>query len=201
MINVRDLPEMFHEIRAVNIDKGWQPHALTAGEVLALLHSEVSEALDAYRVAGFDDITEYERTLYGRGDHGENLHIVVDNPKPEGVGSELADVLIRWIDNLDMFGLAPADVPEHGGRFGYSDRFGNVMNVLHDMISRFSVAYDSYLSCPLPGEVENYQRYYIRIFYYLEQLAEHFKIDLMAEYQRKLEFNKTRAYRHGGKRC
>ena len=189
MINVRDLPEMFHAIRAVNIEKGWQPHALTAGEVLALLHSEVSEALDAYRVAEFEDITEEFAT------EGRIL------PKPEGVGSELADVLIRWIDNMDMFGLTPADIPEHGGRFGYSDRFGNVMNVLHDMISRFSVAYDSYLSCPLPGEVEVYQRYYIRIFYYLEQAAEHFKIDLMAEYQRKLEFNKTRAYRHGGKRC
>ena len=90
---------MFAEIRAVNIEKGWQPHYLTVGEVLGLLHSEVSEALDAYRVAGFDDINADERTLYRRGDNGEDLHITVDNPKPEGVGSELADVLIRWIHN------------------------------------------------------------------------------------------------------
>lgn len=190
MINVRDLPEMFAEIRAVNIDKGWQPHDLTVGEILALLHSEVSEALDAYRVWDFEDGTA--GSAYNRG----------GNPgaKPEGVGSELADVLIRWIDNMDMFGLTPADVPEGHGRFGFSDRPGHVLNVLHDMISRFSFAYDSWRSCPLPGEVEVYQRYYIRIFYYLEQVAENFGIDLMAEYQRKLEYNKTRAYRHGGKR-
>ena len=191
MINVRDLPEMFAEIRAVNIEKGWQPHDLTAGEVLALLHSEVSEALDAYRMWDLEDATA------GSAYNSDGY----PGAKPEGVGSELADVLIRWIDNLDMFGLTPADIPKHGGRFGYSDRFANVMNVLHDMISRFSIAHDSYLSCPLPREVEKYQRYYIRIFYYLEQAAEHFKIDLMAEYQRKLEFNRTRAYRYGGKRC
>jgi NTP pyrophosphatase (non-canonical NTP hydrolase) len=188
VINVRDLPEMFAEIRTVNQDKGWQPHKLTSGEVLALLHSEVSEALEAWREYGFDDITCEA--------------IDPDGPyKPEGVGSELADVLIRWIDNMDMFGLSPDKVPEHGGKFGFSDRPGVVLNVLHDMISRFSIAYDSYLSCPIYSEIKIFQRYYIRIFYYLEQAAENFGIDLMAEYQRKLEYNKTRAYRHGGKLC
>jgi hypothetical protein len=189
-IDVKDLPGMFAEIRAVNVEKGWQPHDLTAGEVLSLLHSEVSEALDAYRVAGFEDMTT---RAIDRG-AGEVL------PKPEGVGSELADTLIRWIDNMDMFGLSPKNISEFYGRFGFSDRFGASINVLHDMISRFSIAYDSYLSCPLPGEVEEYQRFYIRIFGYLTQMAENFGVDLAAEYRRKLEFNKTRPYRHGGKR-
>jgi hypothetical protein len=78
----------------------------------------VSEALEAWRRWGTDDAThdaEYPDRL---------------NPKPEGVGSEFADIFIRLLDDCDRFG-----------------------------------------------------------------------IDLRAEYERKMSYNRTRAYRHGGKRA
>lgn len=110
----KSLKAMQEEIRAVNIEKGWRGpdvHEVSFGEAMALLHSEVSEALDAYRVYGLEDKT---------GSHA--------GAKPEGVGSEFADVLIRLLDDCDLFG-----------------------------------------------------------------------IDIEAEYERKLAFNRTRPYRHGGK--
>lgn len=183
-LDASKLPDMFKEVREVNVMNGWQPHDLTKGEVLALLHSEVSEALDAYRVGGFGP-------TYGPG----------NPPKVEGVGSELADVLIRWIDNLDMFNVLPEYVCIYdGGRFGMSERFADALNVLHDLISRFSIALDSYESCPLPGEKDGLRHHYRRIYYFLVDMAQHFGFDLYAEYERKLAYNRTRGYKHGGKR-
>lgn len=55
---------------------GWNAPPATVGESLCLIHSEISEALEAYR----------ERGLSGW---------VREDGKIEGVPSELADVLIR----------------------------------------------------------------------------------------------------------
>lgn len=80
------------------------------GDSMALLHSEVSEAFEAYRDYGLLDQT------------------ATPGAKPEGVGSEFADVLIRLLSSCDQYG-----------------------------------------------------------------------IDLVAEYERKVAFNRTRSHRHGGK--
>lgn len=101
---------MAAEVRALNQEKGWYDRERSFGDEMVNLHGEVSEAWEAYRAHGFE---EWE----GKGG------------KPEGVGSEMADVLIRLLD-----------------------------------------------SCASHG------------------------IDLFAEYRRKMAFNATRPYRHGGKR-
>ena len=51
------------------------------GELIALCHAELSEALEQYR-AGHD----MKETYYG------------DDDKPEGIPSELADVILRILD-------------------------------------------------------------------------------------------------------
>jgi NTP pyrophosphatase (non-canonical NTP hydrolase) len=108
------------EVVAVNKDKGWYDTPVSFLDAMCLLHSEVSEAVEAWR--NWDTADATSKVI----DQGEG-HA---RPKPEGVGSEFADIFIRLLD--------------------YCERFG---------------------------------------------------IDLGCEVERKLEFNRTRSYRHGGKRA
>jgi NTP pyrophosphatase (non-canonical NTP hydrolase) len=111
------LEEMAMEVCEVNKDNGWFEEDRRFAEDMALLHSEVSEALEAYRSNGLDDMTN----IWDSDGTAPQ--------KPEGVGSELADILIRLLDTCHRY-----------------------------------------------------------------------DIDLEAEYTRKIAFNRTRGYRHGGKR-
>jgi NTP pyrophosphatase (non-canonical NTP hydrolase) len=120
----KTIPEMTAEVRAVNVQKGWRsadggPGSNTFGDYIALLHSELSEALEAFRDWRLQDMT----AAFPSDDAPKGAL-----PKPEGVGSEMADVLIRLLDMCDVFG-----------------------------------------------------------------------IDLQAEYERKVAYNRTRPYQHGGR--
>ena len=72
-------------------EKGWwDDENRNIGELVALIHSEVSEALEAYRIKGRDGISESWFSESG---------------KPEGFVYELADVLIRVADLCGEFKL------------------------------------------------------------------------------------------------
>lgn len=117
----KSLENMAAEVHENSMNHGWFNDDRSFGDMIALLHSEVSEALEAYRRWGLDDATK-------QIDRGPGAVERFPLPKPEGVGSEYADVLIRLLD----------------------DAFRN-------------------------------------------------GIDLEAEYERKMAFNRTRPWRHGNK--
>lgn len=78
---MKSLEEMQAEITEVNHANGWFVTERTFGDDIALLTTELGEAFDAYRTWEFADVT---------GRNGTD--------KPEGVGSEAADILIRLLD-------------------------------------------------------------------------------------------------------
>jgi NTP pyrophosphatase (non-canonical NTP hydrolase) len=105
-------------IKQNNIAKGFRPnqddYAFAATEpsfpvCMANLHGEVSEAWEAWREHGLEDTTRTvgEPIVTGsRKGESPGMRVRGHNPpKPEGVGSELADVMIRLLDTADIFNI------------------------------------------------------------------------------------------------
>lgn len=71
-------------------EKGWYDNGgHTVGEAIALMHAELSEALESYR-DGYTPAT---------------LYFVGDDQKPMGPASEIADVFIRMCDFCGHHGV------------------------------------------------------------------------------------------------
>lgn len=85
------------EIREINEANGWFDSERSFGDDIALLHTEVSEMYEAYRNWLFDDATAQAVASIT----GEDPQL----PKPEGVGSEAADVLVRLLDTCERQGI------------------------------------------------------------------------------------------------
>lgn len=85
--------DMGDEVYACNLLHGWYEEARSFGDDIALLHSELSEALGAYREVGFS----YRDT--------ESIKDGKATVKPDDVASELADVLIRLLDTCHRHGI------------------------------------------------------------------------------------------------
>lgn len=206
-----NLIKLSDEIYEVNLANGWYEKDRAMHEDRLLLHSEVSEAFEAYRSHGFSDFTTIrvsveplppsieavlERVL-GSGEirTWQGNAIVRSAPiagpddmatlaaaglaKPEGVGSELADVLIRLIDTAKRRDWAIPDYFEVPPLSPKAD-FLEELDEMHAHIERSSTVQS--------------------LLVVIMRAALIAGVDLDYEVKRKIAYNRTRGYRHGGKR-
>lgn len=100
----RAVQEMQAAVFILCKQKGWYDKKVDFPTAIALMHSEVSEALLAWRDHGMQDVTGRVRV------EGTDEFITLVPKegvpvKPEGVGSEMADILIRLLDDAERFGV------------------------------------------------------------------------------------------------
>ena len=159
------------EIHKLAVEKGWYSKGKRGRkELLALLHSEVAEALEDYRNGRMYTITENPSDP----PYGSQLGETLSKPpffKPVGFPSEIADIVIRAFDFKGA----------ERSRQIADDACDPVIDLLQD-INKFIAMGDIDTAIALC---------------YVIAARQGFNLD--DEVIKKHEFNKTRASRHGGK--
>jgi NTP pyrophosphatase (non-canonical NTP hydrolase) len=96
-VSSKTLDEMQAEVYVNNKAHGWFDEERSVGDDIAHLHAEVSEMWEAFRVTGLSDATGGKMTATDM----PNEFVM----KPEGFGSEVADVFIRLLDTCERRGI------------------------------------------------------------------------------------------------
>jgi NTP pyrophosphatase (non-canonical NTP hydrolase) len=89
-----NIKEMQKEVHQLAVEKGWWDQDRNGLEIIALIHSELSEAVEEMRKG--------EPPLYYESEESGNGY----KTKPEGWLVELADAVIRIMDYCEQQGLS-----------------------------------------------------------------------------------------------
>lgn len=193
-MNIKDIAREIHKNAK---EHGWWDGKREFGELIALCHSELSEALEEYR-AGNPPCKIYYRY----------------DKKPEGIPMELADVIIRILDMCEHyeFGydknikLFREDSKKTGTllkrRQEMEKTFGEHINECH---KRLTYWHDVYIDCVkladvgVPADIAKTELKLADLLNYIFDVCEYYGINIEDAIKEKHEYNKTRPYRHGGK--
>lgn len=196
MNNISQLVQAAHQ-NAVN--KGWWEEPRTYGELIALVHSEVSEALEDYRNGKKPTEVWYEaKNINGQ------IIVRTDKPdeewKPCGIPSELADVCIRIFDIAGGYEWGK-QLEEACHWINESEKrekwialsFVGKLAIIHAELSKSLEKFD-YNDNP-GGAIDHLAAVVVEV----EFISKEYGIDLERAIAEKMQYNATRSQRHGGK--
>jgi hypothetical protein len=174
-----DLAQMQTEVHALARAKGWyEDRDLSDPDVresmLALIHSEVSEALECVRRGQLTTAYANSAGATFSRDMGAGSYT-----KPVGLPIELADIVIRVLVYCAAFGFKVRNVfLPSSGRRPSATRAGAWFSEMHDHVCK----------CDMSLLVSDVYR-----------MASCYRIDLNEAIRLKHSYNATRPHRHGGK--
>ena len=184
-----DLKALQKEAHAIAKDHGWWNEERTFGDLIALVHSELSEALEAYREHGLKD---WRSHTYDDGFVDEHPH----GEKPEGVASELADVVIRVADMAEWYGVEFPTNTENSAVWHIKDigSFGDWITECHLATDDVWKDFRRFKANPeiICGSLWG-------LLGLVFSMAAHYGTDLDAAIEAKMQYNRGRSYRHGEK--
>jgi hypothetical protein len=158
-------------------------HTRNFGEIIMLAVSELAEALECYRTG--KPVTE----------------VWIENGKPEGFPIEIADTIIRLLDNLVASGGPGNRLSETT-----SDTVMLALNVIQsanipEQLLRITTSlchtYSSHYE--FLRSAQNYRIYLIQVVIDILIFCHHHDIDIRSAVTQKMQYNDSRPYRHGGK--
>lgn len=93
----RDLQDLMNEIA---VTKGWHNPTKTFGEQVVMMHSELSEVIEAFREPNSNvaEVYTFEKTIH-------QMMVANYTVKPEGVPIEFADLVIRMLDTCSHYNI------------------------------------------------------------------------------------------------
>lgn len=100
----KTITELVHAAHSNAVAKGWWQEERSFGEIIALIHSEASEALEDFRNGKKPTEVWYEAKNYD-GQVSQFTSQQYPDWKPCGIPSELADIVIRVFDVCGRHGI------------------------------------------------------------------------------------------------
>lgn len=188
-----DIKNLQKEIHEYAKGKGWWDSPRSVGTLIALCHSELSEALEAYRGDGIAaGITQV-------------VYLDSKPDKPEGFAVELADTVIRILDmaeyyQMDLTGWFTG--PTLSSVFETIDVFLFSLDLKEDNLTLpdyIAVAHKMLSRAYLPGNDRPLTAELAFCIMVIVAACKKYDIPIEEAIRVKMAYNLTRAYRHGGK--
>lgn len=192
-----DMTKFAKEVHAVSVEHGWWEGEENndIDTKIALIHAEWSEALEEYRdgrpmvwhrcrEGGEAEPVCVEKACAAWMNEGCDVYS--RDKKPEGIAVELVDGVIRI---LDLMAAKDMDFAQVGYICSGKRTLPQLVAVLH---------YATAMSGP---EDDDAASWLISCIEAVREWMEDQGVDMDEILRLKHEYNKTRPYRHGGKRC